>query len=60
MTRTHAARQLLALGPLDLADFIAITGWPRKIARYTLAWMVQTGVVEYRGTTRRGTYGVSA
>lgn len=28
MTRDHAALQLLALGPLTRAEFVAVTGWP--------------------------------
>lgn len=60
MTRTHAALQLLRLGSLTAPEFIEITGWPRRVALYTLAWMVQTGAVEYLGTTQRGVYRVPA
>lgn len=40
MTRTHAARQLLALGPLSFAEFVAITGWPIKACRRVLSYLV--------------------
>lgn len=60
MTRLYAAQKLLALGPLELADFIEITGWPRKAARKTLAALVELGLAEYRGTTQKGVYGVAA
>lgn len=59
MTRTHATTQLLKLGPLTVAEFIEITGWPSRVARYTLAWMVQTGAVEYVGNTRKGFYRIA-
>jgi hypothetical protein len=60
MTRLYAAQKLLALGPLELADFIEITGWPRKAARKTLAALVERGCIEYRGNTRKGFYEVAA
>ncbi|WP_225784475.1 hypothetical protein [Xenophilus sp. Marseille-Q4582] len=56
MTRTHAARQLLALGPLTMPDFVVITGWPRKAARKTLAHLVEAGHAVYIGTRQRGIY----
>lgn len=59
MTRKHAALQLLRLGELTAREFVEITGWPRRVALYTLAWMVQTGAVEYVGTTQRGIYRVA-
>lgn len=37
MTRTHAARMLLALGPLSFRDFHAITGWPYEVARKVIS-----------------------
>jgi hypothetical protein len=37
MTRTHAARQLLALGPLTLPEFVEITGWQYRICVATIA-----------------------
>lgn len=40
MTRTHAARQLLALGPLSFPEFVAITGWPAKACRRVLSYLV--------------------
>jgi hypothetical protein len=40
MTRAHAARQLLALGPLSFAEFVAITGWPYARCRCTMKHLV--------------------
>lgn len=60
MTRLYAAQKLLSLGPLCLSEFVEITGWPRKAARQTLAALTERGLVEYRGNTRRGVYGVAA
>ena len=40
MTRTHAARQLLALGPLTMAEFVEITGWPVSACRRVLSYLV--------------------
>ncbi|RYE43946.1 MAG: hypothetical protein EOP24_26215 [Hyphomicrobiales bacterium] len=60
MTRTHAALQLLRLGPLTRADFIEITGWGVKRADKILQWLRETGRVEYRGTSQRGLYRVAA
>jgi hypothetical protein len=46
MTRTHAARQLLALGPLSLAEFVTFTGWPYTTCRRVLSHLVDvTGEV---------------
>lgn len=56
MTRLYAARKLLALGPLTLADFIEITGWPARRARQTLAALTDRGFIEYEGNTRCGLY----
>lgn len=56
MTRTYAARQLLRHGALTLGEFVEITGWPRKVARYTLMWLVQNGAVEYIGSKQKGIY----
>lgn len=41
MTRAHATRQLLALGPLTFRDYWQITGWPEKIARKVLGRQVE-------------------
>lgn len=60
MTRTYAALQLLRHGALTLAAFIEITGWPRVDARQTLAWLVETGRVVFRGARHRGVYEVAA
>jgi len=40
MTRTHAARQLLALGPLSLGEFVTVTGWPVAACRRVLSYLV--------------------
>lgn len=40
MTRTHAARQLLALGPLSFPEFVAITGWSVRACRRVLSYLV--------------------
>lgn len=40
MTRTHAARQLLALGPLTFGQFATITGWPVAACRRVLSYLV--------------------
>jgi hypothetical protein len=42
MTRTHAARQLLALGPLAFGQFAEITGWPVTACRRVLSYLVDT------------------
>jgi hypothetical protein len=49
MSRTHAAVQLLRLGPLTRAEFIAITGWSIQRLR-------EGGAIEYTGTSQRGMY----
>lgn len=36
MTRAYVARQLLALGPLSLREFVEITGWPYRVCTATL------------------------
>jgi hypothetical protein len=53
MTRTHAARELLALGPLTFGEFVTITGWPCKTCRRVLSYLV-----DCRGDVSRndGTY----
>ena len=40
MTRTHAARQLLALGPLSFGQFVTFTGWPSAACRRVLSYLV--------------------
>lgn len=42
MTRVHAARQLLALGPLTPREFREITGWPGEVCRNTIRWLAAT------------------
>jgi hypothetical protein len=56
MTRTHAAIQLLRLGPLTRAEFIAITGWSIQRADETLQLLREGGAIEYTGTSQRGMY----
>lgn len=46
MTRTHAARALLAHGPLTLAEFLEITRWPYRAAQSTLSRLIEAGAVE--------------
>lgn len=45
MTRTHAARCLLALGPLSFRQFHEITGWTRRQCDKTLWHLIETGHV---------------
>jgi len=40
MTRVHAAKQLLAHGPLSLSEFVEITGWSYVKCRKTLGYLV--------------------
>jgi hypothetical protein len=42
MTRAHAARMLLAHGPLTMRDFVTITGWPVATCRRVLSYLVDT------------------
>lgn len=50
MTRTHAAMQLLAHGPLTFREFAAITGWPSAACRGVLSYLVdQLARVERMG-----------
>lgn len=44
MTRVHAAKQLLALGPLTFREFAEITGWPRRTCSATLAYLREWGL----------------
>lgn len=45
MSRAYVARQLLALGPLSLREFHAITGWPYSVARRVISYLQQCGVI---------------
>jgi hypothetical protein len=47
MTRAHAARQLLALGPLTLTEFVAITGWPYRACIAVLRYLRDLQEVRY-------------
>ncbi len=58
MTRTHAARQLLRLGPLTWGEFITVTGWSVSQARRTLDYLMERGEVIFCGSPRRGFYGI--
>lgn len=60
MPRTYAAVQLLRLGPLTRAEFIAITGWGVKRSDETLQLLREGGAIAYRGTSQRGIYYVEA
>jgi len=40
MTKIHAARQLLALGPLSFREFYEITGWEFSTCRQVLSKLV--------------------
>lgn len=42
MTRAHAARMLLAHGPLTFGEFSTITGWPVATCRRVLSYLVDT------------------
>ena len=49
MSRTHAALQLLALGPLHYREFREITGWPSRVCTATLYYLSAWGLVEREG-----------
>lgn len=49
MTRTHAARMLLAHGPLSMAQLKEITGWQQKHAYNTIKALLITGAVKTMG-----------
>lgn len=58
MTKTHAARQLLALGPLTFGQFEEITGWPADACRWVLSYLVDTrGEAERQDQLYRLTHG---
>lgn len=40
MSKAHAARMLLSLGPLSFGQFAEITGWPTKACRRVLSYLV--------------------
>lgn len=56
MTRAHAARRLLALGPLTLAEFVEITGWPYRQCVRLLEYLRDHGDIEHE---RGGVYEVA-
>lgn len=50
MTRRYAAIQLLRHGPLSAHEFREITGWPPRVCRWVLSYLVdQLGSVERVG-----------
>ena len=55
MTRTHAARRLLELGPLMYEEFEAITGWPPKACQSTLKHLKVKGIAGHNGAHNRRT-----
>ena len=58
MTRTYAARQLLALGPLSFGQFTEITGWPAAVCRRVLSYLVDDlGETSRFGRVYRMTHG---
>ncbi len=54
MTRTHAAIQLLRLGPLSFREFCEITGWDSVDCSKTLNHLAHTGRVVYQQLDRHG------
>lgn len=46
MTRTHAAVQLLAHGPLTFREFVNVTGWTAQAATGALRWLIETDRVQ--------------
>lgn len=59
MTREQATRKLLRHGALSLADFVAVTGWPRQECRQVLRSLFKRGLVFFDGTKHRGAYFVA-
>ena len=53
MTRAHAARALLAHGPLTLAEFLEVTRWPYRSAQGVLSRLIEAGHVESQRIGRR-------
>ena len=45
MTKAHAIRMLLDLGPLTIGEIITITGWPAKQARRAVYGLSENGHV---------------
>jgi len=61
MTRKHAAQRLLQHGPLAMADFVAITGWPKDQAVRTLqSLLAQGSITSTQPGSRRTTYRLEA
>lgn len=55
MTRTHALRQLLALGPLTFRELREITGWPPRQTSGLLRYLQDFGFVAFDGGLWRRT-----
>lgn len=53
MTKIHAARQLLALGPLTLSEIVEITGWEYRCCVRVLAYLREVRAVRL---IHRGAY----
>lgn len=53
MTKTYAARRLLALGPLTFREFYEITGWRYKQAQSVIERLLERE--EIRRISERGT-----
>lgn len=55
MTRTYAARMLLAHGPLTRPELVEITGWQQKEVTGVLACLIRTDsvAISYRIATDR-------
>lgn len=59
MTHAHAARMLLAHGPLVLREFYAITGWKKTAAWCVLQRLMNDGYVTRRNIDGRRHYALS-
>lgn len=47
MTRVHAAKQLLSLGPLSLREFVEITGWEYRCCLRVLKFLREVQAIRY-------------
>ncbi len=54
MTKDHAATCLLRHGPLTFPQFVEITGWTEKSARWVMEKLLDQGIVNRKGT--QGSY----
>lgn len=60
MTRSHALRQLLALGPLSRVELAEITGWPSHDLTEELIRGCIDGVIKHTGSTMKRIYRLAA